>query len=117
MNRILLVDDDLHFRRSLIIHMEMEGYHITGAESPSQALSILNKCKTENILPDVVITDIKMPEMDGRDLAKEIKKKYPGLSIIMISAFDVPENTLEFPFLKKPFKIHKFLDIVKEINQ
>jgi len=117
MNRILLIDDDLNFRRSLIIHMQMEGYQMTGAESPSQALSILNKCRTENMLPDVVITDIKMPEMDGRDLASMIKNKYPELSIIMISAFDVPEHTLAFPLIKKPFKIQEFLNIIKKLKQ
>ncbi len=117
MNHILLVDDDLNFRRSLLIHMELEGYKVTGVESPMQALSILNKYEMEDILPDVIITDIKMPEMDGRNFAKEIKRKHPEMPIIMISAFDVPGNTLEFPFLKKPFKVQEILNVVKKLNK
>lgn len=115
MNHILLVDDDLHFRRSLIIHMELEGYQVTGAESPSRALSILKKYRSEDILPDVVISDIKMPGMDGKNFANEIKKIYPELPIILISAFDVAENVLEYPFLKKPFKVKEILNIVNNL--
>lgn len=117
MNHILLVDDDLNFRRSLLIHMELEGYKVTGAESPMQALSILNKFEKQNKLPDVIITDIKMPEMDGRNFAQTIKTKHPGIPIIMISAFDVPDNTLDFPFLKKPFKVQEILNIVENFKK
>lgn len=116
-HHILLVDDDLNFRRSLLIHMELEGYKVTEVENPRQALSILDKNKGKDVFPDVVITDIKMPEMDGRNFASEIKRKHPGMPIIMISAFDVPGNTLGFPFLRKPFKVQEILDIVKQLEK
>ena len=63
MTKILLVDDDLSFRRSLMIQLELEGFLVTEAESGKDALSKLNLSKGSCDFPDVVVTDMRMPEM------------------------------------------------------
>lgn len=115
MGHVLLVDDDLNFRRSLLINIELEGYKVTDVASPLQALSVLDRCKKYNIMPDVVITDVKMPEMDGKKFIFELKKKYPELPVIVISAFEIPEVLIEYPFFKKPFNTQEMIKVLKNI--
>lgn len=109
MTRVLLVDDDLSFRRSLMIQLELEGYQVLEAESGKDALSILETSERKGHFPDIVITDMKMPEMDGTTLVDEVKMHYPIMPIILMSAYEPPETIDEKCFLHKPFKINEIM--------
>jgi len=115
MIHILLVDDDLNFRRSLVIELELEGYRITEAENATQALSFLEKCQSKGSFPDVVITDVRMPEIGGGEFAILVHAKYPQSPILVISAFDLPEGLSGYPFLRKPFKIDEMIGAINKI--
>jgi len=113
MQHILLVDDDLNFRRSLVIQLEFEGYSVTEVERATQAFTYLNQHHTKENFPDIVITDVRMPEMEGGEFVSLLKKKYPAMPVLVISAFDLPEELDGCPFLRKPFKVE---EIMSEID-
>ena len=115
MHHILLVDDDLNFRRSLVIQLEFEGYPVTEVERASQAFTFLEQHHTRENFPDIVITDVRMPEMDGGEFVTLLKQKYPALPVLVISAFDLPEELTGYAFLRKPFKIQELLEMVNSL--
>ncbi len=115
MAHILLVDDDHHFRRTLCIQLELEGYHITEVENGDVALSYLERqFKFYGNMPDLVITDVKMPGMSGIQLFRKIEEIYPFLPVIVISAFELNEELKSCPMIKKPFKIENMLSVVNQ---
>ena len=84
--RIILVDDEEEVRKSIIrkIDWEEAGFFVAGdAENGEDALE-----KIEALEPDVVLTDIRMPYMDGLTLAERIRQKYPSMKIVIFSGFD-----------------------------
>jgi CheY-like chemotaxis protein len=115
MHHILLVDDDLNFRRSLVIQLEFEGFSVTEVERASQAITFLEQHHTLENFPDIVITDVRMPEMDGREFVTLLKQKFATLPVIVISAFDLPEELTGYAFLRKPFKIQEMLEMVNTL--
>jgi CheY-like chemotaxis protein len=117
MTKILIVDDDKTFRLSLsegLSELE-EGYTIIAAENGKSAVSVLNSTKI-----DLVITDLKMPEMDGFELIAYIRKYHPALPAIVISAFGTPEiekgvkqmGALEFA--EKPIDFDNLIQIISD---
>ncbi|MGB5749226.1 MAG: response regulator [Desulfobacterales bacterium] len=79
-NNILLVDDEKDIREVLVLALEDLGYHIFEAENGKQALD-----KFREIQPPIVLTDIKMPGMDGIKLLQKIKHENPETEVIMIT--------------------------------
>ena len=102
--RILLVDDDADLLRLLSLRMKAAGYVVSTAASGSEALSVL---AMEH--PSLVITDLKMDEMDGMALLDAIRRDYPTLPVIILTAHgSIPDALLAadqgvFAFLTKPF--------------
>lgn len=80
MKRILLVDDEIMTRTLIENYLSKKGYHVLTAKDGDHAIRIMKKHT-----PDLVITDIIMPEKNGIELILEIQKNYPGLAIIAIS--------------------------------
>jgi YesN/AraC family two-component response regulator len=78
--KILLVDDEEGIRRVLGISLEDSGYEVLTAENGDQALAMFRRAK-----PAIVMTDIKMPGMDGIELLQKIKQEDPDTEVIMIS--------------------------------
>lgn len=100
---ILLVDDDVSLLRLLGMRLESRGYRLTTAESGREALRSLEVNR-----PDLVITDLRMDEMDGLMLFREVQRAAPGLPVILLTAHgsipDAVAATREgvFSFLTKP---------------
>ncbi len=80
--KILVVDDEESMCRLLTVFMEMNGYRCQSATDPLKALEML---KSDDF--DLVITDIRMDGMDGLDLTREIRKTFPAVDTIVMSAF------------------------------
>jgi signal transduction histidine kinase len=78
--KTLLVDDEPGILKVLSISLADRGYRVFTAESGEQALQLFNEQR-----PDIVLTDIKMPGMDGIDLLRKIKEKSPNTEVIMIT--------------------------------
>jgi len=104
-NTILLVDDNKSFREGLSISLKDEGYSIQEAESGTSALEIL-----KNKRPDIIVADIRMPEMDGIELLKKIKELEADSPVIIMTAhasIDVAVEAMRqgaFDFIEKPFR-------------
>jgi DNA-binding NarL/FixJ family response regulator len=82
--RVLVVDDHAIFRAGLLqfLSSEADMECVGVAENGREAIQL-----TADLLPDVVILDIAMPEMDGIAVAKQIRSEYPGTAILMLSAY------------------------------
>ncbi len=79
-NTILLVDDEAGIRKVLGISLQDSGYDVHTAENAKEALRLF-----EEIAPPIVLTDIKMPDMDGIELLRRIKKINPDTEVIMFT--------------------------------
>src|SRR6478609_609952 len=102
--QILVVDDEPNLRRVLSAQLERDGYDVHTAEDGEQALSIL---KEHHI--DLVITDLRMPRIDGMELLRRTQKMDADLPVVMITAHGTVDNAVEalktgaFDYLTKPF--------------
>jgi two-component system, NtrC family, response regulator AtoC len=102
--QILVVDDEPNLRRVLSAQLERDGYDVHTAEDGEQALSIL---KEHHI--DLVITDLRMPRIDGMELLRRAQKIDAELPVVMITAHGTVDNAVEalksgaFDYLTKPF--------------
>ena len=106
--RILLVDDEEEVRKSIIrkIDWNSVGFTVVGdAENGEDALE-----KVELLDPDVVLTDIRMPYMDGLTLSEKIRQKYPLTKIVIFSGYD------DFEYAKRAIKLNVTEYILKPVN-
>ena len=106
--KIMLVDDEEEVRTSIIRKIDWQdaGFEVIGdAENGKEALE-----KIEQNEPDVVLTDIRMPYMDGLEMAENIRQRYPSIKIVIFSGFD------EFEYAKKAIKLNVIEYILKPVN-
>src|SRR6267378_1253238 len=112
MPNILIVDDELSMRQFLTHLFEREGYEVRAAENGRQAMSLLRENPA-----DLIITDVKMPDMGGIDLLRAAREFLPGIEVVMMTAFANVDTAREafllgaFDFIQKPFDN----DLLKEI--
>ncbi len=116
--RILVVDDELSVRDSLKEWLEEEGFSVAMAASGFEALEMLT---TEPF--QLMLTDIKMPEMDGVELLKRAREISPDLCILMMTAYATVETAVEamkigaLDYLIKPFEPEVMIPKVLQIYQ
>lgn len=115
MAEILVVDDDSGMREFLEIMLTGEGYRVTCADEGKQALDLCRKHAF-----DLVITDLKMPKVDGIDFLKGIKEISPETMVILITAYASGETALAamqegaYDYIEKNFDIGDFKAIVQD---
>jgi DNA-binding NtrC family response regulator len=115
-NRILIVDDDHAMRLALAESLESCGYDISAAENGSEALNLFGKRKF-----DLVVTDMKMPEMSGIEVLQGVKKLSPDVPVILITAYGTVNTAVEAmkegaaEFIMKPFSLDDLEAIVKNV--
>ncbi len=113
--QILVVDDEPNLRRVLSAQLMRDGYDVHTAEDGEQALSVLQ----ENHI-DLVITDLRMPRMDGMELLRRALALDEELPVIMITAHGTVDNAVEalktgaFDYITKPFDQAEVRTIVKK---
>jgi DNA-binding NtrC family response regulator len=113
--RILVVDDDDSFRVMLMETLKLSGYAVVGAVDGREATAILEQGEI-----GTVITDVKLPGMDGLALVRHVKEHWPGIPVIVITGYlaldDVPANSLIDGFLMKPFKIESITELLESLK-
>lgn len=113
METILIVDDEKNYLVVLNAFLSGEGYEILTADSAQQALEVMQTTEL-----DLVLTDMKMPVMDGTELLKRIKERVPDLPVVMMTAYGTVEKAVEamqlgaFNFILKPFQNEALKQIV-----
>lgn len=116
MAKILIVDDDVKFGTALSKILTGEGYGTSVALSASEGLGLLKKAKY-----DLVFADLSMPGANGIALLEDIKKDYPKLPVVIITAFgewDAYAEAAEkgaHSFINKPVKKEEILVVVKDV--
>ena len=115
MARILVVDDDLGMRDLLEIMLTQEDYEVACCGDPDKALQRVQKEQF-----DLVITDLKMPKMDGIEFLKQVKEVKPETQVILITAFASGNTALSamkegaYDYIEKNFDIDELKRIVHE---
>jgi PAS domain S-box-containing protein len=107
---LLLVEDNDAFGAILKLALEKQGYAVTCVNNAEEALAYGGNGKTRI---DLLLTDIVLPGMDGRDLAVQLRKSHPGLKVVYISGYTGGANAAECisdgVLLEKPFSPEKLL--------
>jgi two-component system, NtrC family, response regulator PilR len=112
--RILVADDELSMREFLEILLKKEGHEVSCAPDGQEAFANL---QDESF--DLLISDIKMPKMDGLELLRRIKEQRPHLPVIMITAYASPEDAIAamksgaYDYLTKPFKLKEVKAVIR----
>ncbi|MBD3333230.1 response regulator [candidate division GN15 bacterium] len=111
---ILIVDDEQMMRSLLEKILVREGYKILTAENGVEALELLQAQKI-----DMVISDIKMPRMNGFELLKVLKEEHPDIGVIMMTAYGDTYTVKDAlllgadEYITKPFKSHEISLVVE----
>jgi CheY-like chemotaxis protein len=97
---ILLVDDEDIVRTGTAEMIRDLGHEVAEAASGGEALAMLAK----DFRPDAVVTDYKMPRMDGAELSRRLQAEHPGMPILIITGYTgTTDDVLHLPRLAKPF--------------
>jgi two-component system response regulator PilR (NtrC family) len=115
MSNILIVDDEQSYRQLLSLVFEGDGHTLRTAMNGREALAML-----QDEPADVVISDVKMPDMDGIDMLQAVRETQPDLGVILMTAFASVETAREAfklgadDFIQKPFDVEELKLIVKK---
>ena len=122
MLNILIVDDEKKTRDGLVKHIpwnKLGNFTLYEAENGLQAIE-----KAKEIHPDIVISDIRMPKMDGIEFAKQLRELYPQCKIIFFSGYSDKEylksaiSLKAISYIEKPMDIDEISAVIKEtVNQ
>lgn len=110
---ILVVEDDGPLREALSDTLELAGYGVMTAPDAEQALAWLDKAT-----PGLVLSDVQMPGMDGHDLLRNIKARWPEIPVLIMTAYGQIERAVEAmregaaDYLPKPFEAERLLSTV-----
>jgi DNA-binding NtrC family response regulator len=117
MARILVIDDEDRIRRLLRTALEMEGHQVLEARQGNEGLEVIR-----TTAPDLVITDLMMPDKDGLEVLLALKREAPELKVIamsgggklkMMEPLLVAEPLGAFAAVRKPFDLDVMLETVK----
>ena len=111
---ILVVDDELLIRDLLYDFFTGHGWDISVAEDGEKALQVMRAKEF-----DLLLTDIKMPEMDGLDLTSQVKESHPDLPVVLMTGFPSVDTAVQALRMKaddyviKPFNINQLYKLIE----
>ena len=115
--KVLIVDDeeDITWTITRKLSKDNDKFEVLGVNSGKDALELLDKYSI-----DIVVTDVRMPEVSGLDLLYKIKEKYPSTKVVIMTAYGSSDVQAEansrgcFQYIEKPFEINDLRDIILE---
>lgn len=114
--RVLVVEDEAPVRLSLSAFLRDRNFIVTDAENGQIALGILEK---EPI--DIIISDIRMPILDGLGLLKEVEKKHPEIKVILVTGYQDIESAIAaarhgaLDYVTKPYNLAEIYQILRRV--
>jgi CheY-like chemotaxis protein len=114
--RVLVVDDEDAVRDVLVDMLEAHGHSVVSAACGAEGLE-----KLAEVPYDVLFTDLSMPEMDGRALAREVKKRRPGIKVVLVTGYagtldpDAEVFSYVDAVLGKPFDFDKVGETLRAV--
>ncbi len=115
MPKLLLVDDDLSLREFLTIFLRKEGHEVEAASNGLRAIELLQAQAF-----DLVLTDLRMPRMDGLELLDEVRKRGFTAQVVVMTAFSSTDTALEamrkgaYDYIIKPFKLEEVRLVIQK---
>lgn len=112
---ILVVDDELLIRDLLYDFFTGQGWNISVAENGERALEVLGEKSV-----DLILSDIKMPEMDGLTLASRVRQSHPGLPVVLMTGYPSVETAVTAlrsrveDYVIKPFNINQLYKLIEK---
>lgn len=112
--KVLVVDDEDDFIDLFVKRFRMRNLEVAAVNSGPQALDHLQSHDV-----DVVVLDVRMPGMDGMQTLREIKKRYPGVEVVMLTGHGSVQSGIEgisfgaYDYVMKPFKIDDLLQRIR----
>ena len=118
MKNILIIDDEYQVRDVINITLTENGYKAYEAENGKKGVELFM-----NINPDIVITDVNMPEMSGLELASRLMEHDPRREVVIMTGYSTHESAVQAiklgasDYLRKPFTIHDFSAFKKSLKE
>ena len=118
LKKVLIVDDEESIRSMIAVLLQKEGYQVSSASDGSEALDLLGEQAF-----DLVLSDIRMPGMDGLELLDRVRSLYPDITVIMMSAFGTVDLAVEalkrgaYDYISKPFKADEILLTLRKAQE
>ncbi|RMG43257.1 MAG: sigma-54-dependent Fis family transcriptional regulator [Candidatus Dadabacteria bacterium] len=115
---VLVIDDDNNLRSSICLNLEAAGFSTASLTSPKEALDKLEK---ENF--DIVLCDLRMPDMDGLSFIKKCREQKVSAAIVLMTAFGSHDLALEalragaYDYISKPFEIEELVFTLRKIQE
>lgn len=112
---VLLVDDEAVAREGLATALRRDGLEVTTADNGEAALALLRQHDYE-----VLLTDVKMPGMDGLELLRRAREAWPSMEVLVVTGFATTESAVEamrtgaFYYVSKPFRLGEVRKLVRE---
>ncbi|WP_417433173.1 sigma-54-dependent transcriptional regulator [Kiloniella sp.] len=116
--RVLLVEDEKDVREAAKVTLELEGFDVTEASSGDAAIAFL-----DDEWKGVIVTDVRMPGMNGMELLSKLKKRYPDLPVILVTGHGDVSMALSavrsgaYDFIEKPVAPELLIDVVQRAMQ
>jgi CheY-like chemotaxis protein len=107
---ILVVDDDPHLRKTIALTLVDAGYTVREASDGFKALQVIAAA-----MPDLILSDIKMPRLNGIELAESIRRSANPAPVILMSSGAMAPSGPRAPFIGKPFTIDALLDLISGV--
>lgn len=111
---VLIIDDEENIRSGLMLSLKSEGFDVQGAASGVEALDKINL-----FLPDLIVSDIKMPGLNGLELLEQVKIKHPNIPVIMLTGHAGLDDAVTamklgaYDFLTKPVHLDKLILLIQ----
>src|SRR5262249_23432415 len=115
---LLLVEDEAPLRQAIAEQLTDRGYHVDQAESGEPAMARL-----ADFAFDVIITDLRLPGMDGSALVQSAVGRYPDIVAIVVTGYGTMKDAVEaiksgaFDFVSKPFQIAELLHVLDTAHE
>ncbi|MBC7230854.1 MAG: response regulator [Actinobacteria bacterium] len=113
--KLLIVDDNEGVRHLVARWLERAGFEVREAGDGEEAVEMIRRDT-----PDIVLADIRMPKLDGIELARIVKSEHPGVKIILMTAYSSPQTIAQArregvdDYLEKPFTKDQVERIARE---
>lgn len=118
LEKVLIVEDEHSMRRVLQAMLKKQGFEVHTATNGREAIQALNAHAVS-----VIVSDIKMPEMDGMELLSHVMAHFPGIPMILITAHGTVDSAVEalkkgaFDYVTKPFDLDELQQVVQKAQQ
>ncbi len=114
--KVLIVDDEVEFASALAERLELRGYLLDTAHNGTDALAGVGT----TFFPDVILLDLKMPDISGFDVLVKVKEKYPSIEVIMLTGHGASSEGIDsmkrgaFAFIMKPVSLGELTKKIQE---